>query len=220
MGYTSLTRLAARIERRHRTIERADVERQVGRILERNQHAAKRYRIEIESRADHAAGIGLKWSVDPSWEKWAADHEGVYVLRTNILDWSPETLWKTYIQLTEAEAAFRIHKSDLSLRPLWHHRADRVPAHILICFLAYVLWKTLEQWQVRAGLGNSPRFVLDQLREIQSMDVVLPLAENPNQEVKVRCVVRPERAQALVLERLGLTLPLRLRIPAGLQREM
>lgn len=215
-----ITRLAERIERRRSAIDAGAVNRQIGRILERNQHAAKRYRIAIEPRADHPAGIGLKWSIDPNWENWAEHHEGVYVLRTNILDWSPATLWKTYIQLTEAEAAFRIHKSDLSLRPIWHQRADRVQAHILICFLAYVLWKTLEQWQVRAGLGNSPRFVLDELREIQSMEVVLPLADNPNQEVKVRCVVRPEPAQAMLLERLGLRLPLRLRIPTGLEREM
>jgi len=215
-----ITRLAQRIERRRSAIDRGEVERQIGRILERNHHAAERYRIEIDTSADHPAGISLKWSVDPSWEDWAEHSEGVYVLRTNILDWSPETLWKTYIQLTEAEAAFRIHKTDLSLRPIWHQRADRVQAHILICFLAYVLWKTLEQWQAKAGLGNSPRFVLDELREIQSMDVVLPLADNPSQEVKVRCVVRPEPAQTMLLGRLGLRLPLRLRIPAGLQREM
>ncbi len=215
-----LTRLAERIERRRSALDPGAVNRQIGRILERNAHAAKRYRLEIETRADCPAGIGLKWSVDPAWESWAEHHEGVYLLRTNILDWSPETLWKTYIQLTEAEAAFRIHKSDLSLRPIWHQRADRVQAHILICFLAYVLWKTLEQWQVRAGLGNSPRFVLDELRAIQSMDVVLPLADAPSQEVKVRCVVRPEPAQAMLLERLGLRLPLRLRIPTGLEHEM
>lgn len=53
----------------------------------------------------------------------------------------------TYIQLSEAEAAFRIHKSDLSIRPIWHQRTERVQAHILVCFLAYLLWKTLEQWQ-------------------------------------------------------------------------
>ena len=81
------------------------------------------------------------------------------------------------IQLTDAEAAFRIHKSDLSIRPIWHQREDRVQAHILVCFLAYVLWKTLEQWQSRAGLGHSPRTILEELRRIQSTDVVLPTAE-------------------------------------------
>jgi transposase len=214
---TALTRLAGRIERAKKPIAREQVERQVGRLLQRNSRAAKRYRIRFETTTDQPAGLRLHWSVDPNWEQWAAHSEGLYVLQTNILDWTPETLWKTYIQLTEAESAFRIHKSDLSLRPIWHQRADRVQAHILVCFLAYVLWKTLEQWQARAQLGNSPRFLLDQLREIQSVDVALPLADDPNQEVKIRCVVRPEPAQAMLLERLGVRLPERLRIPTGLR---
>lgn len=212
----ALKRLAGRIERSKKPIDRAQVERQVGRLLQRNSRAAKRYRIRFEAAPDTPAGVRLRWSVDPTWEDWAAQSEGVYVLQTNILNWSPEALWKTYIQLTEAESAFRIHKSDLSLRPIWHQRADRVQAHILICFLAYVLWKTLEQWQARAGLGNSPRFLLDQLREIQSVDVALPLADDPDREVKIRCVVRPEPAQAMLLDRLGVRLPERLRIPSGL----
>ena len=120
---------------------------------------------------------------------------------------------RTYIQLSEAEAAFRIHKSDLSIRPIWHQRTDRVQAHILVCFLAYVLWKTLEQWQSRAGLGNSPRTVLDEIGRIQSVDIVLPLAEDPKRNIRIRCVVRPERAQALLLDRLGLRIPARLRPP-------
>jgi hypothetical protein len=63
---------------------------------------------------------------------------------------------------------------DLQKDPVWHQRADRVQAHILVCFLAYVLWKTLQQWQRCAGLGQSPRAVLDELRRIQSTHVVLP----------------------------------------------
>jgi transposase len=212
----ALRRLAGRIERAKKPIDREQVERQVGRLLQRNSRAAKRYQITFEAVTDKPAGVRLRWSVDPKWEDWAEQSEGVYVLQTNILDWSPEALWKTYIQLTEAESAFRIHKSDLSLRPIWHQRADRVQAHILICFLAYVLWKTLEQWQAKARLGNSPRFLLDQLREIQSVDVALPLADDPQKEVKIRCVVRPEPAQAMLLDRLGLRLPQRLRIPSGL----
>ena len=123
------------------------------------------------------------------------------MLRTNISDWNAEMLWRTYIQLSEAEAAFRIHKTDLSIRPVWHQRTDRVQAHILVCFLAYALWKTLEQWQSRAGLGNSPLTILDEIGRIQSVDVVLPLAEDPKRNIRIRCVVRPERAQALLLDR-------------------
>jgi len=122
-------------------------------------------------------------------------------------------MWKTYIQLSEVEAAFRIHKSELTIRPIWHQREDRVQAHILVCFLAYVLWKTLEQWQVRAGLGHSPRTILDEIGRIQSTDVVLPLADDLAREIRIRCVIRPERDQAMLLDRLGLRLPERLRSP-------
>jgi hypothetical protein len=141
------------------------------------------------------------------------------VLRSNVNDWTPEALWQTYVQLSDAESAFRIQKSDLSIRPIWHHKQDRVQAHILVCFLAYAMWKTLEQWQQRAGLGNSPRTILYELARIQSTDVVLPLARDPQRHVRIRCVVRPDRAQAALLDRLGLRLPERLRSPPA-AREM
>ena len=131
------------------------------------------------------------------------------MLRTNLTDWEPQALWQTYIQLTQAEAAFRIHKSELSMRPVWHQKAGRVEAHILVCFLAYVLWKTLEQWQARAGLGDSPRTILDQLGRIHSTDVVLPLADEPGRELRDPAVV-VDKDQAALLDRLGLTLPHRL----------
>src|SRR5204862_5022248 len=133
------------------------------------------------------------------------------------LVWSA-LLWQTYVQLTQAEAAFRIQKSELGLRPIWHHKAERVQAHILVCFLGYVLWKTLEQWQKRAGLGQSPRTLLAELGRIQSSDVVLPLADGSGRELRIRCVVRPDKAQALLLDRLGLRLPERLRIPPQIDR--
>jgi transposase len=136
------------------------------------------------------------------------------VLRTNVHEWSEQDLWRTYIQLTEAEAAFRIHKTDLSIRPIWHQKAERVQAHILVCFLAYVLWKTLEQWQQRAGLGSSPRTILEELARIQSTDVVIPLADGSRRELRIRCVVRPDKVQAMLLDRLGLRLPERLRVPS------
>ncbi len=71
-------------------------------------------------------------------------------------------LWRAYMQLTEAEAAFRIQKTDLQLRPIWHQKQERVEAHILVCFLAFVLWKTLAQLCQRAGLGNEPRKVFQE----------------------------------------------------------
>jgi transposase len=208
-----LRRLGKRIEQARGVLERGKLERQIGRLLERNTRAAGRYQIELEEDPSRPAGLRLSWSVRPEWDDWARHSEGCYVLRTNITQWDGEQLWRTYIQLSQAEAAFRIQKSELSLRPIWHQREDRVQAHILVCFLAYVLWKTLEQWQSRAGLGNSPRTILDELGRIQSTDVVLPLAADPSRQLRIRCVVRPDNAQAMLLDRLGLRLPERLRPP-------
>ena len=75
------------------------------------------------------------------------------------------------------------------------------------------MWKTLKQWQRRAGLGNSPRTLLEEIGRIQSTDVVLPLLDDPRRELRIRCVVRPDKAQAMLLDRLGLRLPERLRAP-------
>ena len=210
----ALARLDRRIQHARRALDRGRLERQLGRLLARTSRAAGRYVIDLIVDPSVPAGLRLVWTARPEWDDWARWSEGCYVLRSNIPDWSAEDLWRTYMQLTEAEAAFRIHKSDLSLRPIWHQRADRVQAHILVCFLAYVLWKTLEQWQRRAGLGQSPRTILDELHRIQSTDVVLPTTDG--RELRLRCVVRPDPAQAALLDRLGLDIPQRLRVPPPL----
>lgn len=111
----------------------------------------------------------------------------------------------------QAEAAFRIQKSDLRIRPIWHQREDRVRAHILVCFLAYAMWKTLSAWQKCAGLGSSPRTILEEMAQIQTVDVVLPL--ETGQEMRIRCVVKPDKEAQVLLDRLGIRLPNRLKAP-------
>jgi transposase len=208
-----LQSLARRIEKSQTQLERGELERQIGRLLERNSRAGARYSILVAEDTSVPAGLKLKWSARSQWDDWAALSEGTYILRSNIQDWTDEELWKTYIQLTEAEAAFRIQKSDLCIRPIWHHKQGRIKAHILICFLAYALWKTLQKWQSRAGLGDSPRTILTEFSRIHCADIVLPLADGSGRELRLRCIVRPEREQALLLQRLGLTLPQRLHPP-------
>ena len=111
-------------------------------------------------------------------------------------------------ELTEAEAAFRIHKSDLKIRPVWHQKTERVQAHILVCFLAYVLWKTLGQMCKAAGLGDEPRRVFEELGKLWVVDVVLKTREGTT--IHRRCVTRPTDHQAILLQRLGLNLPAQL----------
>jgi transposase len=205
----ALAKLGSRIEASSKRLNAAQVNRQIGRILQRNQRSAARFAITLQA-ADCPAGFRLHVALDEAFDGWAALSEGAYVLRTNIDDWNDEQLWRAYIQLTQAEAAFRIHKDELRLRPIWHQRADRVQAHILVCFLAFVLWKSLEMWQQRSGLGNSPRTVLEELAHIQSNDVILPTTTHG--EIRLRCVTRPDAPQAALLDRLGIVLPTRMRI--------
>jgi transposase len=206
---TALERLAVRVTRSKRHLDPAPVNRQIGRILQQNQRAAARFTVELEPDAC-PAGFRLHVAYNASFDDWAALSEGAYLLRSNITDWNDEQLWKGYIQLTQAEAAFRIQKDQLNVRPIWHQRSERVQAHILVCFLAFVLWKSLEMWQQRAGLGNSPRTVLEELARIQSHDVVLPTAAHD--QIRLRCITQPDAAQATLLDRLGIVLPKRMRL--------
>src|SRR6267142_1594466 len=205
----ALERLAARIVRSKKRLDPAMVNRQIGRILQRNQRAAARFAIALKPDGC-PAGFCLHVAYNPAFDDWAALSEGAYLLRSNITDWSDQRLWKAYIQLTQAEAAFRIQKDQLNVRPIWHQREDRVQAHILVCFLAFVLWKSLEMWQQRAGLGNSPRTILEELTRIQSHDVVLATATHG--QIHLRCVTQPDPAQAALLGRLGIILPRRMRL--------
>ena len=110
--------------------------------------------INIDIRKRDDGGSKLIWQKIETWRDWAQLSKGCYLLHSNVTNWSDEERWKAYIQLTESEAAFRIHKSDLIIRPIRHQKEDRVLAHILVCFLAYILWKTLAALCQQACLGE------------------------------------------------------------------
>jgi transposase len=189
------------------------IAQRLGKLMGRNSRSAGGFQTEVMTASDGSAW--LNWAKVEGWQDWAALSEGCYILRSNVTDWKDQELWEAYIQLTEAEGAFRIHKSDLSLRPIWHQKEDRVQAHILVCFLAYVLWKTLGQLCRRAGLGDEPRKVLDELAQIQVIDVTVPTRKadgSPGPLLHKRCVSRPTDHQAILLHHLGLHLPSRMRI--------
>ena len=165
------------------------IERRVGKLLGKNSRSAGLFDVEVSESPSGGAQLS----------------EGCYMLRSNIRDWSPEELWKAYIQLTEAENAFRIHKSDLRIRPVWHQKEERVQAHIPICFLAYVLWKTLGRLCHNAGLGGEPRKVLRELAQIKLTDVIPPTRNGT--EIRLPCIETPDAHQRIILHRLKLTLP-------------
>jgi transposase len=184
------------------------VERRVGRLLGDNSRAAGLFRVEVVERAD--GGVDVVWEKLEDWRAWAELSEGCYLLRSNVTDWDAEQLWRAYIQLTEAEAAFRIQKGDLGIRPVWHQKEERVQAHILVCFLAYVLWKMLGQMCKRVGLGDEPRKVFDEISQIKVVDVVMPTRQGT--VIRNRCIAQPTKPQAVLLQMLQLHLPQRMKI--------
>jgi transposase len=197
-GLTSLVKLAQK-----RSMTAVAVSHRVGRLMGQNTRAAGAFKTEVTT--DAAGNAQLKWEKVAAWQSWARLSEGCYLLRSNVSNWTAPELWRAYMQLTEAEAAFRIHKSDLSMRPIWHQKKERVQAHVLVCFLAYVLWKTLSQMCKAAGLGDEPRKVLDEIAAIQTVDVILPT--RCGHKIRKRCVAKPTEHQAILLHKLDMRLP-------------
>jgi len=196
-----LSALAASCERRVWSV--GAIERRVGRLLQANTRAAGLF--EVTVAAGPAGRARVTWTHRTEAGDWATLSAGCYLLRSNVADLPPADLRRAYIGLTQAEAAFRIQKSDLQLRPIWHQRLDRVKAHLLVCFLAFVLWKTLGQLCARAGLGDEPRRVLDELSQIMLVDVAADTTAGV--AIRKRCVAQPTKLQATLLHQLHLALP-------------
>lgn len=188
----------------------------LGRLKQQNWRASQAFDVTIKKLAEPRGKqrLEITWQRQKKFADWSQLSDGCYLLRSNLTGIDAATLWRRYIQLTEAEWAFRITKDELAIRPIWHHKEDRVKAHILVCFLAYVLWKTLAGWMRGAGLGDAPRTVIEDLAKLKSGDVVLRARSprgGPERQIKLRCVTEPDDAQAVLLDRLGLTPPRRLR---------
>jgi transposase len=190
--------------RKRRVRDAAVIERRVGRWLGRYTMAERL--VEVEVKRDHeSAAVGLKINKREQRIDWAAHAHGAYLLRTNCPERDPKQFWKWYMQLQQAEAAFRTSKHDLWLRPVFHQKTERVEAHILVCFLALAMWRTLEMWMAGKGLGTCARQLLKEVSTIRSMDVVLPVQGKG--QVRLRVVSKPDRPVAELLHRLGVELP-------------
>jgi transposase len=195
--------------------EAAAAGERLGRLKQQNWRASHAFDVTIQKLTQPRGKqqLQITWQPSAKFGDWSQLADGCYLLRSNLTGVDAATLWKRYLQLTEAEWAFRIAKDELGLRPIWHHKQDRVQAHILVCFLAYALWKTLAGWMRNAGLGDAPRTLLEELAKLKSGDVTLA-ARSPRdghqRRIALRCVTEPDAPQSVLLHRLGLTLPRRL----------
>jgi hypothetical protein len=148
--------------------DRYKMERRLGRIQARHPQVNDLFEVTLR---ETPAGVRLLWEMKKDKEAWRDLREGAYMLRTNLQADSAEQMWSMYMQLTEAEASFRALKSELSIRPLFHQKEERVKAHVLIAFLGYALWVTLKHLLQRRPIrpttlsqrrGQCPTFFPDE----------------------------------------------------------
>lgn len=189
----------------------ARVERRIGRWLGRYPAADKLFEVSVKKdQAGQACGLIIACKLDRS--QWARRAHGAYLLRTNCTEKDPAKLWHWYLQLQQAEAAFRTAKSDLRLRPIFHRKTERAEAHLWVCFLSLALWRTLEMWMKSKGLGTCARQLVAEIATIKSMDVILPVrVGEQNAHLRLRTVAKPDPMVAQLLEHLKLRLPTRSR---------
>jgi len=181
------------------------VERRIGRLLEQNSRAASLFTITVtETGRGNDSQLSIQIKKNQERWQWALSTCGSYILRTNWTESDPKTLWNTYIQLTEVEDSFRTEKHDLGMRPIYHHKQGRTQAHILVCFLALTMWRTLQQWMKASGLGTAPRKLLEELRVLKSLDVLLPTREKT---LRLRMAATPPNELKVLLQRMKIPLP-------------
>ena len=175
--------------------------------------------------SDNQMSLRVAWQVAKFQD--ALRRDGAYLLRSNQDGWRAEQFWETYMQLAAVERAFRVLKSELLLRPIWHHYSGRTQAHVFVCVLAYALWKTLDHLAKRAGLQTpirkpdlarknaapklrpmTPEVILRELRGIMIGDIELQATDG--RRLIFRRVVRPSVEQKRILQALGIEMPERL----------
>lgn len=197
-GLNRLTRAVEAGRLRSRDV----LQQRLGRLKMECSRVARAYHVDV--RGDNESLL-VSWVRDEAQAAYMRHTEGAYLLRTNLTGESEQSLWHMYMQLNDAEAAFRTLKQDLSIRPIYHQIQRRVEAHVLVCFIAYAMYRTLDRLALSHGLGISGRKVLAAVSTIKSGDVVLPLVDG--RELRLRRVSRPDPAQSELLARLGINLP-------------
>jgi transposase len=205
-----LEKLAAGLSR-PRGIKNADrLRERIGRLKERYA-VGQYYRIDVPSDPDRKErAIALSWQRITHAGSRFSD-PGVYCLRTNLLDWDEETLWRTYTTLTDLEAVFRSLKSELGLRPIHHSREDRVDGHLFLTVLAYQFVQFIRTRLKSQGIQES----WARLRATLSIQrrVTVTFTQRDGRTLNVRKTTRPEPDLLRLYRALGIN-----EMPGGIRK--
>jgi hypothetical protein len=162
--------------------------------------------VTVHPAAQRPPGAGLlEFRLNRQRLRQVRRREGRYLLRTNLQAENPAELWEKYLLLVQIEQAFKDLKSDLSLRPIWHQKDQRIEAHIFVCFQAYCLQASLRLLCADHAPGLTARAVLEALSKILLIDIHLPTTDS--REILLQRRTEPDQATALLLEKLPIQLP-------------
>ena len=128
--------------RTHKKLEQ--IWARIGRLKAHSSGAGQHYHIEVTADESGQQATAVSWELRPV-EGSKLTHPGVYCLRSNQTDWDAETMWRSYIMLTDLEAVFRSLKSELGLRPIFHQKQRRSNGHLFITVLAYQLVQVIRR---------------------------------------------------------------------------
>ena len=172
----------------------------IGRLKEQSHGVGQHYRIEIVPDPSGEKAQAIRWEHQPV-AGTLLTHPGVYCLRTNEMTWEAEQLWRTYVMLTDLEAVFRSFKSELGLRPVYHHTEERTDGHLFITVLAYQFVQLIRR-RLRAH-GINDRWAT--LRETLAGQcrVTATFRRPDGRALHVRKATRAEPAQLAIIQALG-----------------
>ena len=187
---------------RPRTRKRAEqVWERIGRIKAKNRGVAQHYDIKLDTDPSGARAIAVRFTRRPV-EGSMMTHPGVYCLRSNQTDWDEETLWRTYVTLTDIEAVFRSLKSELGLRPIFHHKPLRAEGHLFISVIAYQLVQVIRRRLREAGEHASWNTIRQTLEGQQRITATFRRADG--RTLHVRKATRAEPPQQAIYDALGI----------------
>ena len=197
----ALNKLNAGLDKKGTVKNYAKILERIGRLREKNSRVSPDYRIEVKADDEKNNAIRIEWQRELQSQQ-KDQHCGVYCLRTNIKDWSEEQLWTTYIMLTEIEATFRSLKTDLGLRPVFHHKEDRVTGHLFITLLAYHLVHALRHQLKQQGIHLSWDSIRNIMSTQQRITIILPTEDH--RTIHLRTTTQAEARQKQIYAALSI----------------
>jgi transposase len=205
-----LVKLAAGLEKKRGNKNRDKLSEKIGRLKEKSHGIGQHYTITIACDESGTKATSLTWEKTPV-DGTQFTHPGVYCLRSNETTWDEATLWQTYTMLTDLEAVFRSLKSELGLRPVFHHKEERTEGHLFITVLAYQAVQAIRKKLKAQGTPAS----WTTLREVLAVQqrITATFRQRDGRTLNIRKTTVAEKTLKEIYEKLGISAT-----PGGIQK--